>query len=299
MVEDGDIVEEPEAETPTVPLDFTWAKKLGLVRKPANFTSSIADDRGDELKYCGIQISDVFTKELGIGGVVSLLWFRRHLSPACTKFIEMILMVTADHGPAVSGAHNTIVTARAGKDLVSSLASGLLTIGPRFGGALDDAAKMFADAHDSGAAPNDWINKMKKTNQLIMGIGHRIKSLANPDQRVEIIKGFAKKNFKSTPILDFALAVEQLTTRKRANLILNVDGCIAVSFVDMIRSCGAFSREECDDLMNFGCLNGLFVLGRSIGFVGHYLDQLRLKQPLYRHPWDDITYIQELAGQAA
>ena len=29
---------------------------------------------------------------------------------------------------AVSGAHNTIVTARAGKDLMSSLCSGLLTI---------------------------------------------------------------------------------------------------------------------------------------------------------------------------
>ena len=51
--------------------------------------------------------------------------------------------VTADHGPAVSGAHNTIVTARAGKDLVSALCSGLLTIGPRFGGALDKAAEMF------------------------------------------------------------------------------------------------------------------------------------------------------------
>lgn len=37
-------------------------------------------------------------------------------------------MVTADHGPAVSGAHSTIVCARAGKDLVSCLASGLLTI---------------------------------------------------------------------------------------------------------------------------------------------------------------------------
>lgn len=37
-------------------------------------------------------------------------------------------MMTADHGPAVSGAHNTIVCARAGKDLVSSLTSGLLTI---------------------------------------------------------------------------------------------------------------------------------------------------------------------------
>lgn len=33
-------------------------------------------------------------------------------------------MLCADHGPCVSGAHNTIVTARAGKDLVSSLVSG-------------------------------------------------------------------------------------------------------------------------------------------------------------------------------
>merc|ERR1712151_1232216 len=298
MVEEGDIVETPEAETPQVPADYAWAKKLGMVRKPANFISSIADDRGEELKYCGVAITEVFDQDMGIGGVLSLLWFRRQLPRECTKFIEMILMVTADHGPAVSGAHNTIVTARAGKDLVSALCSGLLTIGPRFGGALDDAAKMFAEAHDSGVSPKDFIERMKKTNQLIMGIGYRIKSLANPDQRVVLIRDYAKANFKSTPVLDFALEVEQLTTRKRANLILNVDGCIAVSFVDMIRSCGAFSREECDDLMSFGCLNGLFVLGRSMGFIGHYLDQLRLRQPLYRHPWDDITYIQELGGSS-
>merc|ERR1719390_537202 len=156
MVEEGDIVETPEAETPQVPVDFSWAKKLGMVRKPANFISSIADDRGEELKYCGVPISDVFSKDLGISGVLSLLWFRRQLPPACTKFIEMVLMVTADHGPAVSGAHNTIVTARAGKDLVSALTSGLLTIGPRFGGALDDAAKQFSSAHDEGTKPKDF-----------------------------------------------------------------------------------------------------------------------------------------------
>lgn len=38
--------------------------------------------------------------------------------------LQMCIMMCADHGPAVSGAHNTIVTARAGKDLVSSLVSG-------------------------------------------------------------------------------------------------------------------------------------------------------------------------------
>lgn len=62
-----------------------------------------------------------------------------------TMFLVSAQQVTADHGPAVSGAHNTIVTARAGKDLVSALCSGLLTIGPRFGGALDKAAEMFTE----------------------------------------------------------------------------------------------------------------------------------------------------------
>lgn len=51
------------------------------------------------------------------------------------------------HSPVI-GAHNTIVTSRAGKDLVSSLVSGLLTIGPRFGGAIDDAARYFKDAYE-------------------------------------------------------------------------------------------------------------------------------------------------------
>ena len=96
------------------------------------------------------------------------------------------LQVCADHGPAVSGAHNTIVAARAGKDLVSSLCSGLLTIGPRFGGALDEAAKMFAEAADMGVDAKKWVTDMKKENKLIMGIGHRIKSKTNPDTRVEV-----------------------------------------------------------------------------------------------------------------
>merc|ERR1711937_674165 len=132
---------------------------------------------------------------------------------------------------------------------------------------------------------------MKKENKLIMGIGHRIKSKANPDTRVEVIKAYALKHFDDCRVLKFALEVEEVTTAKKANLILNVDGCIAVCFVDMLRSSGAFKYEEIAELVDYGCLNGLFVLARSAGFIGHYLDQRRMKQQLYRHPWDDITYI--------
>jgi len=203
----------------------------------------------------------------------------------------MVLMVTADHGPAVAGAHNTIVTARAGKDLISSLCSGLMTIGPRFGGALDGAAAQFTWAYEEKLSPEAFVSEMRNRGQLIQGIGHRIKSLDNPDVRVTIVKGFAQEYFVRTPLLDFALEVEKVTTKKKSNLILNVDGCIAVCFVDLLRHCGLFEESEVKDYIEMGVLNGLFVLGRSIGFIGHYIDQKRLKQELYRHDPTDISYL--------
>ncbi|XP_072376191.1 ATP-citrate synthase isoform X1 [Diabrotica undecimpunctata] len=291
LVKQGVIVPKPEVPPPTVPMDYSWARELGLIRKPASFMTSICDERGQELIYAGMPISDVLQKNVGIGGVISLLWFQRCLPPYVCKFFEMCLMVTADHGPAVSGAHNTIVCARAGKDLVSSLVSGLLTIGDRFGGALDGAAKMFSEAYDKGMHPAEFVNHMRNKGQLIMGIGHRVKSINNPDQRVKIVKEFVMANFPATPLLQYALEVEKITTSKKPNLILNVDGVIACSFVDMLRNCGVFTREEAQEYIDIGAINSLFVLGRSIGFIGHYMDQKRLKQGLYRHPWDDISYV--------
>lgn len=141
-----------------LPFFLLALQELGLIRKPASFMTSICDERGQELIYAGMPITEVFKSEIGLGGTLGLLWFQRRSASkpssrneqtlekslnhitivvslsvcrlpryAC-QFIEMCLMVTADHGPAVSGAHNTIVCARAGKDLISSLTSGLLTI---------------------------------------------------------------------------------------------------------------------------------------------------------------------------
>ena len=294
----NDVIDANEAakrnaiEPPPIPLDYHWARKLGMVRKASSFLSGISDERGDELVYAGMPISQIFKDDIGIGGVVGLLWFRRKLPTYFNKFIEIVLQITADHGPAVSGAHNTIVTARAGKDLISSLCSGLLTIGPRFGGALDDAAKMFTKAYDMKLTPQQFVTETRNSGKLIMGIGHKIKSIDNPDQRVVIIKNYAFEHFPkdSQKILNYALKVAQINTKKKNNLILNVDGCIACCFVDLLRSCNKFSKDEVDQYVEMGTLNALFVLGRSIGFIGHYLDQKRLKQGLYRHPTDDITY---------
>lgn len=260
-------------------------------RRSKNFICTISDDRGEEATYAGYPISSVATPDTGksIGDVISLLWFKKVYPKWATDFIETVLKTVADHGPAVSGAHNAKVTARAGKSVVESLVTGLLTIGPRFGGAIDGAAKYFKYADDNKLTPAEFLAYMKKQGIPIPGIGHRIKSLRNPDLRVEGLKKYASEYFPSTPLLDYALTVEQLTTSKKDNLILNVDGTIGILMVDMWRALG-YSEAEIDEFIESGTLNAFFIVGRSIGFIGHVLDEKRLAMPMYRHPMDDILY---------
>ncbi len=89
--------------------------------------------------------------------------------------------------------------------------------------------------------------------------------------------------------LDLALQVQSLTTMKKPNLILNVDGHVAAMLLDIFVDIG-LSQTEIKQNIDAGLCNGLFVLARTIGFIGHYLDQKRLDEGLYRTPREDIWY---------
>ena len=173
--------------------------------------------------------------------------------------------------------------------MVSALASGLLTIGPRFGGAINDAASIFSRYHNEGRSPESLVKKMKAQGRNIPGIGHRIKSVTNPDKRAGVLVGYAWEKFPSIEYLEYALEVERITTRKRNNLILNVDGCIGILCCDLLREI-EFTQQQARQFIDLEAVNALFVLGRSIGIVGHILGQLRFKHNLYLHPFNDILY---------
>ncbi|KAF7103209.1 hypothetical protein CFC21_104223 [Triticum aestivum] len=290
LVEEGNIPPVPEVTPPPIPEDLNTAIKSGKVRAPTHIISTISDDRGEEPCYAGVPMSTIIERGYGVGDVISLLWFKRSLPRYCTQFIEICVMLCADHGPCVSGAHNSIVTARAGKDLVSSLVSGLLTIGPRFGGAIDDAARYFKDAYDRDLTPYEFVEGMKKKGIRVPGIGHRIKSRDNRDKRVQLLQKYAHAHFPSVKYMEYAVQVETYTLSKANNLVMNVDGAIGSLFLDLLSGSGMFSKQEIDEIVEIGYLNGLFVLARSIGLIGHTFDQKRLKQPLYRHPWEDVLY---------
>ncbi|KAK4717030.1 hypothetical protein R3W88_015368 [Solanum pinnatisectum] len=290
LVEEGKITPIKEVTPPQIPEDLSTAIKSGKVRVPTHIISTISDERGVEQRYAGVPMSTLVEQGYGVGDVVSLLWFKRTLPRYCSRFIEICIMMCADHGPCASGAHNSIVTARAGKDLISCLVSRLLTIGPRFGGAIDDAARYFKDAYDRGLPPSEFVEGMKIKGIRVLGMGHRVKRGDNRDKRVELLQRYARENFPSVEYMEYAVQVETYTLSKANNLILNIDGVIGSLFLDLLDGTGMFTKQEIDEIVEIGYLNGLFVLARSIGLIGHTFDQKRMKQSLYRHPWEDVLY---------
>jgi succinyl-CoA synthetase alpha subunit len=222
---------------------------------------------------------------------ISLLLGTQITSRKIIDFTDYILRLLADHGPYVSGALNTIVAARAGRDLASSLTAGLLTIGPRFGGAVNSAADAWLKGASSGVKPKDFVAGFTSNGGIIPGIGHKKYRIDTPDPRVNVLVNQFANNNNGDKYLNFARGVEAVTTTKKGNLILNVDGTIAAIMLDLLESELNYSQDQLQELIDIEFFNAIFILSRSAGLVAHYLDQRRHDEGLLRLSEDDITYI--------
>jgi ATP-citrate lyase alpha-subunit len=269
LLKSGQVKEPVEpAVLPKLPKSVEEAMKADEVMVAPLIRTTISDDRGDEPCYDGYPASELINKGYEIPHVIGLLWDKRLISKQEAEIIKRIMMLSADHGPCVSGAYATILAACAGIGLSQSVAAGLIMIGPRFGGAVTDAGRWFKYAVDNKMSVDEFLGYMKKNVGPVPGIGHRVKSLRNPDKRVKELVGYVKSLHIKTPCLDFALQVEQVTATKKDNLILNVDGTMAAVLVDL-----GFPVDS---------LNGFFILSRTIGLIGHWVDQKRQDSRLIR-----------------
>ncbi|KND47306.1 MAG: ATP citrate (pro-S)-lyase [Parcubacteria bacterium C7867-004] len=229
------------------------------------------------------------TPETGfMSAVTGALLGRPLTSPISQAFFEAVATLLIDHGGNVSGAVNSMITARAGKDLVSSLVSGLLTIGPRFGGAINEAAGLWLTGAQGGLSASEFVTLETSGGRVILGIGHKKYRVGMPDPRVAALSEFATL-LDSHPHYDFARSVEAVTIGKNGSLILNVDGVTAALALDILSECEGYTRSELTALKDAEFFNALFILPRSAGFMAHILEQKRNDEGLFRLP-DNLLY---------
>lgn len=256
-------------------------------RTASLFTSTISSETADGYEFVGKPLQ-LWSAEGDIAAqIMAGLLGHEPQSRVTVELMRTIFLLSIDHGPQVSGALNTIIAARAGKGVVDSLAAGLMTVGPRFGGAVSDAAREWFDGVQEGISPAELVEKRARAKQFIGGIGHKKYRLDLPDPRTQILAQIATQ-LSEHRYFDFAKRIEAITTSKKGNLILNVDGHIAAIMLDVLATEEGYTADKLDLLIQADFFNALFVIPRSVGFVAHYLDQKRLDEGLFRLPDDDV-----------
>lgn len=271
-----------------LPTDDTVTGEVRSLRRTASlFSSTISSESDAGYEFIGKSLQDWAKQHSIEHQIISGLLGKEPKSETTVSFMKAIFLLSVDHGPQVSGALNTIITARAGKSLVDSLAAGLLTVGPRFGGAVTDAAREWFDGVNERRIPAEHVESYAKTKRYIGGIGHKKYRIGLPDPRTVILREFLS-DITEHPYFDYAEAIEEITSAKKGTLILNVDGTIAAIMLDILSEKEGYTAKELDELIGSDFFNALFVIPRTVGFISHYLDQRRLDEGLFRLPDDDI-----------
>ncbi len=256
-------------------------------RSASLFTSTISSEKEDGYYFVGESLPKwAHDGDIAMQITAALLG-RKPRSELTSSFVKTVFLLSVDHGPQVSGALNTIVTARAGKGLVDSLAAGLLTIGSRFGGAVSDAANEWFKGVSEEKNPAEHVEAYAKVKKYIGGIGHKKYRVGLPDPRTEVLASFVKQ-LPNHPHYDYAKRIEAITTAKKGSLILNVDGTIAALMLDILETEEQYTKQQLEELITADFFNALFVIPRIVGFTAHYLDQKRLDEGLFRLPDSNV-----------
>jgi ATP citrate (pro-S)-lyase len=259
-------------------------------RKKALFVSHLSGDKEGVPEIMHQELT-TFIQGRSFGGIVMCMLLNTpQVSKDTEALADVILRLLVDHGPQVSGAVNSMIAARAGVGLVASLTAGLQTIGPRFGGAINAMAGVLLDAVINHKSSQNIVEDYARKGVPIPGIGHRKYRADIPDPRVIILDQYANRCEKKE-FYDCARSIERITTQKKANLILNVDGMIAALMLDMLSEKEGYTKEELQKLVDIELLNALFILSRSVGFVAHALDQKRNDEGLFRLPDEDVLTV--------
>lgn len=180
----------------------------------------------------------------------------RKPSEAEVKLLNLILNLSADHGPNAPSAVATIEAANNGKTMGESVGYGMAQIGDRHGGAGGPLMEILYRA-EKGEAIKDIVAEKLSEGKRIPGMGHRV--YKDLDPRARLIMKTAIDNGVGEEYVKMVNQVrDELEAQSGKSLPVNIDGAIAAVF------CGMGLKPE------HGI--AIFIVARAPGLCAHFIN---------------------------
>src|ERR1700693_3301531 len=246
-------------------------------------TKKLKSDLGwstaDRIVVRGHDLADELLGKVSLGDV-AFLELKGRLPTTKEAIVFNALAVTlVEHGRTPSAIAARLTYFGAPESLQGAVAAGLLGIGDRFGGSVEEAARTLQEAlagAGESADPNEFARQIvashKERKRPIAGLGHPIHKPIDP--RTPRLFALAAENGFSGRYVQLMEAISAEASRSTGReLPVNATGAI-----------GAIASEL---YIPWRVSRGLAVMARAIGVVRHLQEEL--EEPTAAEIWDRVA----------
>lgn len=222
--------------------------------------SSLGHSTTDHVYVRGHDLAELLGK-VSLGDMAYLELMGRLPSAQESVMFNALAVTLVEHGLTPSAIAARLTSFGAPEALQAAVAAGLLGMGDRFGGSIEQAARMLQEAPVSGdrrAVAAEIAAGFRARKQVIPGLGHPVHRPQDP-RAVRLFElaaenGFSGRHVELMQLI--AAAAEEATGR---NLPVNATGAI-----------GAIASEMG---IPWRTARGLAVMARAIGLVAHVQEE--------------------------
>ena len=198
--------------------------------------------------------------------------FGRRPREAERRIIDAILVVLMEHGMTPSAIAARMVYSSSPENLQSGVAAGLLAVGSRFVGTMEQAAVLLqeiGDAGDSRLAATTMARDFRSRREPVPGFGHHLHKPDDP--RAVALLALARHLNLSGPFARaLAMLAEEVDVAAGRHITINATGAIAAILGDLG--------------IPISLMRGFAVLARAAGLIAHIAEEQR--EPAGRYIWD-------------
>jgi citrate synthase len=200
-------------------------------------------------------------------------------TPQQTRMIDAILVALMEHGLTPSTLSTRLVLDGAPESLSGAVAAGLLAIGSRFLGTIEEAARLVqaiaaaqADAADLEAAAAREVRALLDRGGRIPGVGHNLHQQYDP--RVAVLLSLAEELGVADKHVQALHAAERAAAELIGRALLaNAAGAVGAVLSDL-----GYPAEQ---------VRGFAVVARCAGLFAHVVDEQR--RPIARALWEQAS----------
>lgn len=216
----------------------------------------------------GLDLCDDIVGRLDFGQMAFLQLFARLPEENELRMFNAMMVILVEHGITPSSLATRMTYCGAPEAVQAAVAAGLLGLGSVFVGSLDNAARLLQEALPEDEAQieqraHDIVADYRRRKEIIPGIGHPFHKPIDP-RAPALFKVAEETGYHGKYVKLMNALGQQATEQAGRALPVNVTGAMAAVASEM-----GISWKIC---------RGLAVAARSIGLVGHILEEMR--QPI-------------------